>query len=104
VTDDQRARAVAVGTAIQATVSRDPELSVSVIGMGLDALSSALIHTPDKLEEMRGWLQLIAQVEAYVYDPDAPGALDDGIGTLGVRYPLILQLIAGDLSFRALPA
>lgn len=83
--DAQRARAIHVGNVVQATVSARPDIAVSVIGMGLDALSSALIHNPDAILDMAPWVNLAADVFGYVSDGRTTPELDALFaGNLGI--------------------
>jgi hypothetical protein len=81
--DARDARSREVGQAIQATVSSDPALAVSIVGIGLDALSGVLMHSPDQLPGFGGWVDLIDSVYQYVMT--------------GQRSPRIDSLLAGEL-------
>lgn len=85
---DTDARSAEIGNAIENLVARDVELSTSIIGIGLDALASTLIHNPAKMRELSGWLRLINAVEAYV--------------ETGERTDLVGSLLDGTLEIRAL--
>jgi hypothetical protein len=78
------ARSREVGQAIQHTVSSDPGLAVSIVGIGLDALSGMLISRPDELAGMGAWVDLIDSVYRYVMT--------------GARSPRIDSLLDGDLA------
>ena len=80
------ARSREVGQAIQQAVSRDPALAVSVVGIGLDALSGVLINSPDQLPGFAGWVELIDAVFGYVMDGTRSPRIDDLLGgTLSIR-------------------
>ena len=73
---DQRARAVEIADAIQAAVVARPDIAVSIIGIGLDALSSGLRHDPDSILDMAPWIALAHDVFAYVTRGDTTPPLD----------------------------
>lgn len=79
---DDRSREV--GAAIQRTVAADPGLAVSIVGIGLDQLSSVLIHSPDQLPGFGGWIDLIDAVYGYVMR--------------GERTPVLDELLSGHLA------
>lgn len=85
--EQQAARSREVGGAIQRTVAADPAIAASIVGIGLDALSSTLINSPDQLPGFGGWVELIGGVYAYVM--------------AGERSPRIDALLAGDLAIAA---
>lgn len=65
--DASRVRAKIVGEAIQHAVAKRPDIAVSVVGIGLDAVSSRLITAPDDLVLSIGsWLQLGVNVFNYI--------------------------------------
>ena len=72
----QAARAVEIGTAIQTAVSARPDVAVSVIGLGLDALSSALRNDPDAIIGMAAWVRLASDVFGYVIEGTTTPDLD----------------------------
>ena len=72
----QRSRAVEIADAIQAAIAARPDVAVSVIGLGLDALSSALRNDPDRIIDMAGWVRLASDVFAYVTDGTTTPDLD----------------------------
>lgn len=80
------ARSREIGEAIENLVSRDVELSTSIIGMGLDALATTLINNPAKMRELGGWLRLINAVEGYVESGERDDLVDSLLdGTLNIR-------------------
>jgi hypothetical protein len=83
LTPTQQARSIEVADAIQRAVSGRPDIAVSIIGIGLDALSSGLRHDPDSLLDMAPWIALAHDVFAYV--------------TEGTTTPALRALQAGDL-------
>jgi hypothetical protein len=72
----QQARAIEVADAIQTAVTARPDIAVSIIGIGLDALSTGLRHDPDSLLDMAPWIALAHDVFAYVTDGTTTDALD----------------------------
>jgi hypothetical protein len=81
----QQARAVEIADAIQAAVAARPDVAVSIIGIGLDALSSGLRHDPDSILDMAPWIALAHDVFAYVTDGTTTPPLDRlRVGDLGL--------------------
>jgi hypothetical protein len=94
IIDDVRAgidrdnRSREVGQAIQRAVSADPTLAVSIVGIGLDALSGVLIHSPDQLPSFAGWVELIDAVYGYVMRGQRSPRIDDLLsGSLAIGPP-----------------
>jgi len=81
------ARSREVGEAIQRTVAADPELALSIVGVGLDALSSMMINSPETFMSNRPWVDLIEAIFAYVGDD--------------IRAELVDRLLAEGYSFRS---
>ncbi len=76
LSDEARARAVEIGTAIQRAVAARPDVAVSIIGVGLDALSSGLRSKPESIVDMAPWLNLAVDVFNYVLTAETTDALD----------------------------
>jgi hypothetical protein len=82
---DQSSRAVEIADAIQAAVSARPDLAASVVGIGLDALSSGLRNDPDSILGMAGWVRLASDVFGYVLTGEATDDVDRlRLGDLGL--------------------
>ena len=82
---DQRSRAVEIGDAIQAAVAAQPDLAISAVGLGLDALSSLLRNDPDSALGMASWVRLASDVFGYVIDGTTTPDLDRlRVGDLGL--------------------
>ena len=73
--DAARDRARAIGEAIQRAVSGRLDLAVSPVGIGLDALSSMMIHNPEALAELSGFLTLAVEVWNHVVAGDTSPAV-----------------------------
>ena len=85
VTTEQAGRSAEVGWALQRVVARDPDLASSIVGVGVDALSSMLINQPDEIPRMAGWIELINGIRAYVMEGDATDTIADLLaGTLPI--------------------
>lgn len=66
LTTDERARAVELGDAIQHAVAARPDVAASVVGIGLDALSTGLRNSPESILDMEPWLRLAVDAFNYV--------------------------------------
>lgn len=83
MSDDPRemhARSREVGHALQHAVAGDPGMAVSIVGIGIDALSSVLINSPDQLPGFGGWVELIDGVYRYVMIGERSSAIDQLLG------------------------
>jgi len=78
--DDARARTAALGEALQtalaARVMQDPQLAMSPIVMGLDALSSMMQHSPDTLADFGPMLGTAVACFNYALAGEASPAVD----------------------------
>jgi hypothetical protein len=86
LSDEARARARAIGDAIQAAVSKRPDIAVSPVGMGLDLLSGLLIRDPDRALDIEPWITLAAGCFDYIATGRRSRDVDDllGGGSLGM--------------------
>ncbi len=82
--DAGRARARAVSDAIQEYVATRPDLASSVVGMGLDAASSAIRSKPDEtIDQLGPWLALVVDAFNYITTGAIGATLADMLPELG---------------------
>ena len=74
--NDARARAAQIAAAIQTSVSARPDIAVSPMGMGLDALSGLLVSSPDAIVDFGPMLTMAVGAYNYVLTGERSEALD----------------------------